>query len=136
MSEYSNIIRVVSTGYEPSVLWRDILIDVEEFIVLSCDVEKEKGILTYDTNLAARRLTSEAGITLPSTSEDIHIGSMPLVTELELELMEERGVKIIIEKKLKCHRRDIPCDPKKVPAGNCAGCKEFKRRAEELSTAA
>ncbi len=136
MNKYSNVIRVVSTGHEFSVLWQGVMIDVEQFLILSCDIDPEKGMLTYDVNLAARKLAFQAGIKFPPASKNVHISSLSLVTELELELMKERGVDVIVDKKLVCHRRIASCDPAKDPAGGCAGCRELRRRVRNQLHAA
>jgi len=126
--KHSNAILVESTGREISVLWRGVFIDVEEFHIISCDVDREKGVLVYDTNIEEALSAAQDGAKIiPLFSQKTHIGSQPTVTELELELMGERGVAVAISRRAMCYKKDIPCDQSKAPPGNCAGCKELRR---------
>ncbi|MFH1346641.1 MAG: hypothetical protein ABIH10_00095 [Spirochaetota bacterium] len=122
MNKYSNVIRVGSTGHKVLVFRNNAMTDVEEFQILFCDVEPEKGELTYDTNTVAAKLFEKTPLT-----SNIHISSRRFITEEELSLMEERGVEVVIIERITCYKRDTLCNPAKATSGGCIGCTEFER---------
>lgn len=91
-----NEILVRLTDYRPSVLYEGVICDVDEYEVIGSNVDKEKGNLIYDINPVARRLSAQGGLPIPASSRERHINDLEFVTELELNLMRERGVTITI----------------------------------------
>lgn len=135
MGKYSNVIRVESTGRKVSIAHDGALVDVEEFKVISCDVEPEKGTLIYDVNAAAAKFSEHCGMKTPTTgSVNVQIGSRRFVTEQELGLMKKKNVKVIISERLTCSRRNTSCEPKKAPSGGCAGCEELTRKIRNMAS--